>query len=431
MVDGDDGWMEGGSIGWNDGAMETASGSIASSDGPDVPAGAPGGTGGRLPALEGVRGLAATMVVVHHAASIAGSGAVPATVETFASVMDGGVAVFFVLSGFLIYRPFARANLDGEARPKALPFLWRRAVRILPAYWLVLTFFWVLGNYSLGTDWWKYYLLLQSYSRTTVLGGLVQAWTLNTELAFYLLVPIWAFAIGAIARRWHPVRAELAGCVALALFAVASRAAISAVNPSWRGLSFQWLPTNLDLFAAGMALAVVASARDRIRLPKLATDGHVVAAWVAAWAIFIGYAVLVGAPSTDMLQDPFGAYRGWYWQVRQLSFVAMSLLLLAPLVLGSSRDDAVHRLLRWRPVAFVGLISYGLYLWHFDWMQRAVDRVDPFTGELRWEGWAATVDVFPLFLFVLAVGMVVGGACATASWFGMEKPLLRHLSRRG
>ena len=179
--------------------------------------------GGRYATLEGLRALAAVMVVVHHAASVAGPDATSRWVRVPAEVMDGGVAVFFVLSGFLIYRPFALRHRSGAAAPGTVLFWWRRIVRLVPAYWLALSSFWLLGAFDLGDDWWRSYLFLQTYSRTTTLGGLVQAWSLGTEVAFYLFIPVWAGTIcRLLPRRALAGWGDLAGCGLLHAVAVAT-----------------------------------------------------------------------------------------------------------------------------------------------------------------------------------------------------------------
>src|SRR5688572_16406878 len=74
--------------------------------------------------LEGIRALAASMVVVHHAVSFAGPDRA-GPLHKLGAIGDMGVGVFFVLSGFLIYRPFAVAGLDGGSPQRAISFLWR------------------------------------------------------------------------------------------------------------------------------------------------------------------------------------------------------------------------------------------------------------------------------------------------------------------
>src|SRR4051812_4045689 len=157
-----------------------------------------------FPGLEGLRAVAACAVVFHHSIAHAWPEyeAVPLhqvpIVARFGHVMDGGVAIFFVLSGFLIYRPFVTAHLSGRPQMPVKRFFWRRFLRIVPAYWVALTFFWAIGQYDLGGPGtaWRYYAFAQIYDRNTVLGGIVPAWSLNTEISFYLLIPLYAFALG-------------------------------------------------------------------------------------------------------------------------------------------------------------------------------------------------------------------------------------------
>ena len=408
-------------------------------DAADAAVTAPGATAKprvTFPCFEGLRALAAVMVVVHHAASLAGPAHTPRAIFVPAEVMDSGVAVFFVLSGFLIYRPFAAAHRASGVQPPTLAFWWRRLLRLVPAYWLALTFFWFLGSFDLGRDWWRYYLFLQIYSRTTVLGGLVQAWSLCTEVTFYLLVPLWAFVVAKVVRdRRRATAVDLAGCALLLLAAVASRALISHRNPTWRGMAFQWLPTNLDLFAVGMAVAVLsvaAAESDRLRATATRLAQPAFAWWLAAVAVFAWYAWRVGAPAGAQLADPNGAYRGWFWQQRQLTLALLSLLLLVPAVFGDQDRDPVRGLLRWRPIAWVGAVSYGLYLWHFDWMKRALPHPgNAITGAGGWPGWFHLPDGARGFLVLLAIGTIAGLLFAAVSWELVERPLGRFKSLVG
>ena len=93
----------------------------------------------RFPLLDSVRAIAALSVLVFHASfwseiTLTGSDRAP-----FLSRLDVGVTIFFVLSGFLLYRPFVRARLLGTPPPRAIAYGWRRVLRIVPAYWLALT----------------------------------------------------------------------------------------------------------------------------------------------------------------------------------------------------------------------------------------------------------------------------------------------------
>ena len=151
----------------------------------------------RFPLLDSVRAIAALSVLVFHASfwskiTLTGSALAP-----FLTRLDVGVAIFFVLSGFLLYRPFVRAHLQGTPEPRAVAYGWRRALRILPAYWLALT---VIALVVPKPDTFQadhavvYYGFLQIYG-DLVFGGISQAWTLCVEVTFYAMLPLWALAM--------------------------------------------------------------------------------------------------------------------------------------------------------------------------------------------------------------------------------------------
>lgn len=374
--------------------------------------------------FESLRALAATMVVVHHAAFVAGARRAGA-LATPAAVMDGGVAVFFVLSGFLIYRPFVTALLEDRPAQSTLAFWWRRVLRIVPAYWLVLTFFWSIGNFHLGHDWWRYYFFLQPFSRFTAIGGIVQAWSLSTEISFYVLVPGWALATRWVLRRVEPAaraRGALACCGVLWVMGPLSRAMVDRWAPGRRGLAFQWLPANLDLFAAGMALAVVSVAAGRspvlrTRLDRVATTAW--PWWTAAAGIFGWYAYRVGGVDLSV------GYSGWFWQRRQLTFGLFTMVLLVPAVFGDQTVGQIRRIWSWRPLVWVGTVSYGLYLWHLDWIERAVTAPPDAQGTVGWHGWRSTPFGDTNFWYLLTVGLGLGLVSAAVSWYLLEQPLQR------
>jgi peptidoglycan/LPS O-acetylase OafA/YrhL len=374
--------------------------------------------------FEVLRAIAAVMVVVHHAGSYAGEERT-GWLYPLTAVMDSGVAVFFVLSGFLIYRPFVAAQVEGRPGQRTTMFWWRRVLRIVPAYWVALTFFWALGAFELGDEWWRFYLFLQIYSPTTVLNGVTQAWSLCTEMTFYLFIPIWALALAALARRAsNPTRTlalHLGGCALLWVGGTLSRIAIEAWAPSKRGIAFDWLPTNLDLFATGMALAVVSvwAAHDehlRHRLDRAA--GRVEPWWLAAGALFLWYAYRVGPA------DFRTGYSGWFWHRRQITLGLFTLLLMVPAVFGAQDRTWARRAWSWKPLVWVGAVSYGIYLWHFDWMKRSIASAGGL-GQPSWPGWVHTPLGDSSFAYLLLVGLGTGVLFAAVSWYLLEEPLQR------
>lgn len=364
------------------------------------------------------------MVVLHHAGSLAGPDRAGG-LNPLLAVGDGGVAVFFVLSGFLIYRPFVVAHLEGRSPVPWRVFWWRRALRIIPAYWLALTFFWLIGNFDLGSRWWRHYLFLQVYDRSTIMGGIVQAWSLCVEMSFYLFVPLWGSLLLRLGRRSDGrgvALVHLVGCGLLWCAGFVFRWGIGAWAPGQRGLSFNWLPANIDLFATGMALAVASVLGQRSqRLTAWAGRVAPVAwpYWSAGVALFAWYAYAVGPA------DFATGYEGWFWHRRQIVLGLISVLLMLPAVFGPLHRGRLRAVWSWRPVVWVGTVSYGLYLWHLDWMERALGQLDPQAISTVWSGWVTGVPGHAPLGWMVAVGMGLGLASAAVSWYGLERPLQR------
>ncbi len=108
---------------------------VGTQSGPDV-------GDARFPCFDGLRALAALAVFAFHSSGITfgeGNLYAPHWVLNWLSQLGlFGVSTFFVISGFLLYRPFAKATLSGQPAPRWLPFWKRRFFRIFPAYWVAL-----------------------------------------------------------------------------------------------------------------------------------------------------------------------------------------------------------------------------------------------------------------------------------------------------
>ena len=150
----------------------------------------------RFPLVDSLRAIAALSVVGAHAAFPAGIYE-DAFLRQFVTRLDVGVTIFFVISGFLLYRPFVKARVLDEPPVSPRAYGWRRFLRIVPAFWVALT---VIAYVQLDHSeifsrhgFFTYYCFGQVYRPETV-GGIPQAWTLCVEVAFYALLPIWALA---------------------------------------------------------------------------------------------------------------------------------------------------------------------------------------------------------------------------------------------
>ena len=141
----------------------------------------------RFPLLDSVRGIALLAVVAAHSSFFM---AIGGSTSLSHLRFDFSVRVFFMISAFLLYRPWVRARLAEWEPPSAAAFGWRRFLRIMPAYWVALTLIslWLGLSYVFsGHGLWTYYGLLQVYQPGWAVGGLAQAWTLCVEVVFYAL----------------------------------------------------------------------------------------------------------------------------------------------------------------------------------------------------------------------------------------------------
>lgn len=371
-----------------------------------------------FPCFEGLRALAAVAIVVYHSASLAGPDAV-GVLHTPIAVLDMGVSVFFVISGFLLYRPFVAAGAEGRPPTGPLRFWWRRVLRIVPAYWLALSVLWLLGWVDLGPQPWRNYLFLQIYDPFTTFSGIIPAWSLNTELSFYLLLPLWALLVRQVLGRGRPsLRLDVACTVVLIAAGYLARAVMSSIDRVWatgdqgqevtmRAVSFSWLPNNIDLFGLGMLLAVLSvwAGRDdrlRARLDRLSQPAGLW--WVAAGAGWLAFAYGLGEPSVN------GGYQGAYWQVRQATFGFVAVCLLLPAVFGDQDRGVIRSGLRARPVVWTGAVSYAIYLWHQD----LLEQIPGWLGRPAWD-----IPLVVLVGVTLALSMVA----ASLSWYLLERPL--------
>jgi len=91
---------------------------------------------------------------------------------------------------------------------------------------------------------------------------------------------------------------------------------------------------------------------------------------------------------------------------------------------GERSRDPVRRFWELKPIHWVGVVSYGLYLWHFPFMQRVPDHVEPASG-ISWDGWAGTPPGSTSLIPLLAAGFGLGLLGAAGSYYGLEKPLAR------
>ncbi len=324
--------------------------------------------------LDGIRFIAAFLIIVHHAGFSSGYTFGNELTGGFIARMDVGVSIFFVLSGFLLYRPYVRAQFAGTAAPETGIFLIRRIVRIYPAYWAALTIQLLIGTVVVGGvgALLSSYLLTNVYVFDYVLVGMAHTWSLATELGFYLLLPFLALAARRVVRGSgaprsvnHQAVGLLGVCAALALASLAFRVASARLLPRSDGgiglATHLWTPAFLDVFGAGMALAVVSVWADHHRLVRSATERAAGRVWLW-WSIALGTFWFM---STQLDLDRGLEYSSVSREaVRQFLYTVIGVCAVAPVVFAVPRSTFGLRLLVTRPMAYLGLVSYGIYLWH-------------------------------------------------------------------
>jgi peptidoglycan/LPS O-acetylase OafA/YrhL len=368
------------------------------------------------PLMDSMRGIAVLAVVATHTTFFVAFQGGETTQVRFGFI---SVTVFFILSAFLIYGPFVDARLFERPSPAVPGFLWRRVLRVVPAYWVALTVIaLVLGWGYVFTPEGAFFLygFTQVYSPDWVLQGLVQAWTLCVEAVFYLTVPLWALVMRKL-RSSSPrqrLRQELWGCAALFTASLVYKAIINingSIDGHWgRTLQLNFL-TFLDDFAIGMALAALAAYyRGRERQPRAI---RVIDRWPSVPWIVGGLALLAGSLTLGLLGQ-VGDLRtsGMPYMLRHYLIEIIAVGLLLPAMFGSPTRGLVRKALDNRPLLYVGMVSYGIYLWHMGVLEAM--------KELGFQDVAGRTAIW-WFLVILPVSLLL----ATISYYLIERPFLR------
>ena len=382
------------------------------------PAVAPPPGNPRFPLVDGVRAVAVLSIVLYHVSYATGAN-LDDTIGPLLSRLHVGVAIFFVVSGFLLYRPFLAARRGLGPAVGTGGYLRRRLLRIVPAYWVALTLLAIwpgLPGVFTG-DWWIYYGFLQVYSTETYLQGIGPAWSLATEMAFYLALPFVAL-LAARVTRGAPIatwlRRELA-LLAVLYFGAAAFRAWTLRNGAPFDLPPGVLAGTFDWFAVGMGLAVASVALDesgREPRTRFLRGQQSLLAWVAAAGVFALLVWGIGLPTVSAFSPTFRLTQLQYFAEHALMGL-VALLVIAPAVLGDLSGGIVRALLRSRTAAFLGLVSYGIFLWH-----------GPLVQEL------AKTDAVDVTVVLLLATLAVVVPIATASYYVVERPFLRLKYRR-
>ncbi|MEV0619477.1 acyltransferase [Nonomuraea sp. NPDC050404] len=304
-------------------------------------------------ALDGIRAIAALGVWLLHVGSNTGVMYREGMLPWMMSRLGIAVPIFFLLSGLLLYRPWARAVIENTPRPRPLRYLWRRVMRVMPVYWLVTGLaLWAWSGFD-WTGWLKWMSLTQNFFQDDPApDGLYQMWTLPIEMSFYLLLPVLAWLLHHWAARGgnRPVRL-LAGIAVLPLISVATVAVSRTLELPQLALT---LPYHLVYFACGMAMAVLSVWIGHSRV----IDSIAPHLLVLAGLLYALLSTALAGPRTLTL--PTLPQSMW----RLTLEAAVAVLLVAPFALASRPGSLRNRVLGNPVCAYLGRISYSFFLWH-------------------------------------------------------------------
>jgi peptidoglycan/LPS O-acetylase OafA/YrhL len=405
------------------------------------PAGLTAGRAGkaRLEGVEGLRAVAASSILVYHVwlysqpgRRLADFG--PLTRYVFPH-LPLGVTLFFTLSAFLLYRPIVTALVEGTPRPRLRTYLRNRALRILPAYWVVLVVTAVLLPAAVlrtGPDTLELgrmardpglllrnAALLQNYIPGSFLTGITPAWSLAVEVAFYLALPLLGLMAAACAARTTNARDRLIATLAPAATvlvvglsgkAVAASWVVSAGTPNpgwdgdWHSVVVRSFWGQADLFTFGMVLAVVHVGLEQglLTLPRwwrwAATGGALAAAAAVAVCADLGL---------------WSAGRNPYELTGALGCALLLALVVLPPADAEIRPGPLMRLLSAPVAVTAGLVSYSIFLWH-----------EPLVRLLRSQGWTFPGRPGWAMNLVLVAALTALASAATYRW--VERPALRR-----
>lgn len=350
---------------------------------------------GKLVGFDSIRGIAAFLVFIFHFWGLNLVGDVKIGGVDLTAFFDSGhvgLDVFFVLSGFLIFRSVYKNGVG-------LRYFLRRFLRIAPIYYfsiLVVVIFLVPGLLMTRDGWWdilSHFFFFQSFSAETYYGINPVLWSLSVEMIFYLFLPLFFLFTG---RKMHRL---ILGMVAMALVSYWFRDWVMQFYDGWdwqeRVIYTENFVGRLDQFAFGMlsSYLVIKFAKNKSFLLKILS---IVIGVAGVFGIYYGL---------NTFHTLSSGFRDVYFlQMFLHSIIALSAA--AIMFALAVTFKYVKAVVAFKPLGWLGVISYSFYIWHFV----VAEKVAPLEMGIYWKF---------LLTFVLIT------ALSTATYFLIEKPFLR------
>lgn len=355
---------------------------------------------GHLPLMDGARAIAALMVLLTHAGAASGT-TFRSPIGPFLARGDWGVALFFVLSGFLLTRPWVTWRTSSGSLPSAVTYARKRIVRIVPAYWVALAAVVALAVAPINARSITSNALLTQIYTGDLLAGFYQSWSLCTEVAFYIALPFLAPLFIRRSERTSLILIAAAAMISPVWIMICKEWFVDQMHP----YAVTWLPGHLDWFCAGMALAVLERRMRSGKLPRGLVGAN---RWllVAGGAFAIALTPLGGPLGFAQVSGPIAIAKELLYGVSAFCLVGA---LLQPL----AATTFWGRPLNSRIMTWAGIVSYGFFLWHV----LVLDEVRRFLG-LPEGGGGFLVSLLLTILITLAIAQV--------SYMLMERPLMRR-----
>ena len=267
----------------------------------------------QFPVLDTLRAVGALAVLTTHTAFQSGAYVRHGIWGALLARLDIGVAIFFVLSGFLLARPYLARAAARKDRPATGRYYWKRFLRVYPVYAVTVVIALALlpENDHVGVlGWLKTLLLADVYTSGHLQHGLTQMWSLAVEVAFYIVLPGLMFGALGKGHGLRPLRV-LGVLAILVVLGCCWHLGLSAeVGAVTSGAPLLWLPAFLTWFAVGIALALAhvvsqvhMTAGRAVRL--LSVLGSMPGAiWVIAGGLMLVVATPVGGPTELLVATP-------------------------------------------------------------------------------------------------------------------------------